>query len=80
MSVNLKRRALFDIDEIERLKADKAALTAMVRELADHLEAETEARYPPESRQYPSEARRYQRDMAPVRRARALIGEDGKHG
>ena len=51
--------------------ADRARLRALVTELADDLEAEINARYPEAWREYPSEQRRYERDMEPVRRARA---------
>lgn len=52
------------VEEIVRLRA-------LVTELADDLEAEINARYPEAWREYPSEQRRYERDMEPVRRARA---------
>jgi uncharacterized protein YoxC len=58
-----------DIDtkhaEIERLKA-------LVKELADELDVLVEARYSG-TKGYPSELRRYERDIEPVKRARAAL-------
>jgi len=56
-----------------RLIASAPDLLAALEECASDLEAEIEARYPAETRKYPSEKRRYQRDMEPVRAARAAI-------
>ena len=53
-------------EEIERLRA-------LVKELADDLEAELNSHYPPEVRAYPSEQRRYERDMANVYEARRAL-------
>ena len=52
--------------EIERLRA-------LVKDLADDLEAELNGHYPPEIRAYPSEQRRYERDMANVYEARRAL-------
>jgi len=51
--------------EIERLKA-------LVKELADELDVLVEARYSG-TKGYPSEQRRYERDIEPVKRARAAL-------
>ena len=44
---------------------------ALIKELADELESWVENRYS-NSKHYPSELRRYERDIEPVKRARAL--------
>jgi hypothetical protein len=49
-------------------------LAAALRECADDLAAEIDARYPTREA-YPSEMHRYQRDMDTVIRARALLAE-----
>ena len=51
-----------------------ARLAAALIECADDLEADIRVRFR-DLISYPIEERRYQRDMAPVRRARALIAE-----
>lgn len=57
-------------DAADRIKE----LEAMVRELADELAAEFEARHPASAReQQPATQRAYDRDMAIVRQARKLI-------
>lgn len=64
------------IAESERkAEAEVERLRALLRECAIGLEAEVEARYPAEARKYPSEERRYRRDIEPVIRARAALGE-----
>jgi hypothetical protein len=70
-------------DEIERLGAlasivreqgfEIERLRALVKDLADDLEAEVNGHYPPEVRAYPSEQRRYERDMANVYEARRAL-------
>ena len=59
--------------EIRRLHSENAALRSALRECADDLAGEIEARCPPELRRGPDAARKYERDMAPVLRARALL-------
>ena len=58
------------------------ALTAMVTELADEYDAELDLRVTdaphPDSSEYETWAKFYHKDKDLVRRARALIGEDGK--
>jgi len=49
-----------------------AALTRALKELADELETWV-AMYYADTRKYPCENRRYNRDIEPVRRARALL-------
>lgn len=53
--------------------ADVDALVRALRECADDLETEVNARYPAETRAYPSMEVKYQRDMEPVLRARAAL-------
>jgi len=53
-------------DMIERLRA-------LVKDLADDLEAEIKGRNPAETLQYPSEQRRYERDMVNVYEARRAL-------
>ena len=62
-------------DEIEQLRTENAALRECLRECADDLEAELDARYRPHDNIHPAMERRYDRDMEPVLRARALLGE-----
>jgi len=50
-----------------------AGVDALVKDLADDLEAELNGHYPPEVRAYPSEQRRYERDMANVYEARRAL-------
>ena len=54
----------------DELRAEVARLRALVKDLADDLEAELEARYPPEVRHHLM--RQYLRDMHNVMQARAL--------
>ena len=49
------------------------ALEACVRELADELKGELDARYPPRIRAYPCMEQDYQADMASVIKARELV-------
>ena len=53
--------------------ADNERLRALVKDLADDLEAELNGHYPPEVRAYPSEQRRYERDMVNVYEARRAL-------
>lgn len=62
--------ALFD--EVESQAARIAALEKCLRECAEDLAAEVEARYR-DTRQYPEQERRHQRDIEPVLKARALL-------
>jgi len=48
-------------------------LRALVKDLADDLEAELNGRYPPNVRDYPSMDARYERDMANVYKAREIL-------
>ena len=48
-------------------------ILALLKELADDLEAELDSRYPASVRAYPSEEARYQRDMEGVYKARELL-------
>ena len=57
--------------EIERLRALNEQMAEALKECADSLEAEIKATYPGRD-DYPIQSRRYERDMAPVRKARAL--------
>jgi hypothetical protein len=50
-----------------------AELEAALRDCADDLEAEVEAKYPVGSRVYPTMERRYNQDMEPVTTARRLL-------
>lgn len=66
-------------DRFERLQASSFSLhaeigqlRALVKELADDLEAEVEGHYH-NTKNSPSELRRYERDMDSVRRARAAL-------
>jgi len=60
-------------DEVKQLRAEIERLRALVKDLADDLEAELNGHYPPEVRAYPSEQRRYERDMANVYEARRAL-------
>jgi hypothetical protein len=73
-------------DEIERLRADKAAISqtasdylheieqlrAALKECADDLESELNGHYQG-TLDYPSQQRRFERDMAPITAARKLL-------
>lgn len=61
----------------EAAEARAAVLATALKDCADDLEAEVEARYPAESSHHPSEARRRWRDMEPVRKARAALQDAG---
>lgn len=52
----------------------------LMKELADDLECELQARYPDEARAYPSQAMKFYADMEPVRRARAMLAAAGGAG
>ena len=60
-------------DQLAGPDPDIAALRAMVRELADMLEAEIKTRYPDMIPKTQLEWARYDRDMEPVLRARAML-------
>ena len=60
------------ISRMGRLEASNATLLEALKECADDLESEVEHRYK-DTKDYPSERRRYERDIAPVRKARAAI-------
>jgi len=71
-------------DELDALKAENekprervAELEAGLQECAEELRVEIAAQYP-ERGFRPDELRRYKRDMAPVQRAEALLGEGGE--
>lgn len=49
----------------------------LMKELADDLECELQARYPEEARAYPSQAMMFYAEMEPVRRARAMLAAAG---
>lgn len=53
--------------------ADLEALVRALRECADDLAAEIDARNQGDTRKYPSMEAKYQRDMEPVHRARAAL-------
>lgn len=61
--------------EAERLRDRVTELEALLVECAAGLEAEVEGGYSPEMRKYPLMMRRYRRDIEPVIRARAALGE-----
>lgn len=62
--------------EMARLRARVAELEARLRECADDLEAELKARHlQADGKPHPALAHDFERDMAPVRNARALLGE-----
>ena len=54
------------------LRGTHDELVTLVRELADCLEGEIEARYR-ETRDHPAMLTRYHRDLEPIHRARALL-------
>ena len=64
-------------EEVAILRTTEAAeieqLRALVKDLADDLEAELNERYPQNVRAYPSEQRRYERDMVNVYEARRAL-------
>ncbi len=53
-------------DEIERL-------CGLLTDCANDLEAYVEDQYPASIKQYPGQSRRYERDIEPVRKARAAL-------
>lgn len=57
----------------EEKQAEIERLQALVKDLADDLEAELDARYPQHIRKYPGMAADYERDMANVYTARRAI-------
>lgn len=60
--------------EIKYVRADELdRLRVALRDCADDLEAEINAKYQAANRAYPSEERRFQRDMETVRQARAEL-------
>jgi hypothetical protein len=62
-------------NEIERLQAENARLREALKECADDLEAEITHRYGEMVPKYPRERLKRDKDMAPVLKARALLGE-----
>lgn len=70
---------LEQIAEIRRLRTANEELVGALKECADDLASDLDARYPARYRDnVPSEARRYHRDMAPVTRARAILSRNEK--
>jgi hypothetical protein len=63
---------------LRTLARERDELREALRECADDLAGELDARYPPELRAYASNEAKYQRDMAPVYRARELLGTERK--
>ena len=57
---------------IERLRARVAQLEAALKDCADELEEHVEARY---AKTKPHLERQYERDIEPVRQARAALGD-----
>ena len=57
-----------------------AAMREALRECADDLQSEIDARYAGTQNKYPSEMRRYQRDIEPVTRARAALATPREGG
>ena len=62
------------IAAIERLTVERDALRALVAELADELESEVEGHYHA-IKDHPAMMPKYERDMEPVKRARAALNE-----
>jgi hypothetical protein len=62
-----------DREKIVDALRDHDALRAMVKELADDLEAEIEGHYA-NLKDHPAMTPKYERDMEPVRKARQLLG------
>lgn len=60
-------------DLMAKAAAEITALRSALRECADDLAGEIDARCPPAFTAYEGERRKYDRDMAPVLRARALL-------
>ena len=58
---------------MDTVQEENKKLRAALRDCADDLAAELEARYH-RTLDYPSQKRKYDRDMAPVLTARALLG------
>jgi hypothetical protein len=63
-------------DEFRDARDAITALREALRECADDLAGELDARYSPELRAYSVMESKYQRDMAPVYRARELLGAE----
>jgi len=61
------------IDESHKLRRERDALRAALKEVCDDLECELQNIYHG-TLDYPSQQRRFDRDMEVVRRARALLG------
>lgn len=61
--------------EIERLRAENEKLRAALKECAQDLEAEINARYQIDGKVHPAEQRKYDRDMSTVRAAAAALKE-----
>jgi hypothetical protein len=61
--------------EIARLRARNEELVEALGECADELEMLIEHQYGNTQDAYPSQLRRYERDIAPVRKARAAIAK-----
>lgn len=64
-------------DQIEALQAENARLRELLAECAADLEGELYAHYSPESLDHPAMRDRYERDIQPVRLARAAL-KDGE--
>lgn len=62
-------------EDCGRLSAEIERLRAALTECADDLEASVKAEYQG-TLDYPSQRRKFERDMEPVRKARALLGAD----
>ena len=63
---------------ITGLRAEIVALRSALRECADDLAGEIDARNAGDALKYPTMKARYDRDMAPVVRARALLEGKGR--
>ena len=66
------------IAAMDALKAELAEAVELMRELADDLSVEVDARYPIADRNYPTIHNRYNRDISPVIRARAFVARHQK--
>jgi hypothetical protein len=77
MHVGHEREVILTLADLERAAAEIVALRSALRECADDLAGEIDARNAGDMLKYPTMKARYDRDMEPVVRARALLEGKG---